>query len=528
MSMQLTAIDGMGKVNTDFSTAGMKANDHMWVAEDFLSGPGVQSTTTDFVVTQNSPTAKNVLISSGVAYIPNSSWAKNNNSNTRYWRVVNDATITSPTFTDNASGNPRIDVVCIEIDTAVAPGDDGELAASIVVVAGTPAASPTAPATPANYYALANVAIANGYTAITNANITSVRTQSTLTSTISTPNQFTNNAILNSNFNIAQRNTTFTNPASASYTLDRWKWSFSLDGGTDPTLIISQQILTAGDIASSYHYARLNASAAGSSYGTNSFHHLIQLIERGTRMLCGLNRKVTVSFYARSSIASKKLGIRLSQNYGTGGSPSSSEVINGTNWTLTSTWTRYSYTFTTNTLVGKTFGTGDDDSLSLAFFSQWGATIATQVGASGAETFLGSGNIDIAQVMLSTGDQTLDYQPRLFSEEFQLCQRYYQKSYDSGFAGSNSANCMPWAPALTTNAISGYRYPVKMRTTPTTLIYTEAGTANKVTNIFGAEVGSSVTVSQTTAIGFRAVLDGATSFSVGSYYTYHFTSDAEM
>ena len=233
-------------------------------------------------------------------------------------------------------------------------------------------------------------------------------------------------AVMNGNFDIWQRGTSF-GGTNGEFTADRWKELFDADGGTLPTDVFSRQTLTSGDIANSYYYMRLNVDGAGSSFGANSYYQLVQRVEHGTRNLCGASKTVTVSFWAKSDITNKKIGISLTQSYGTGGTPSAGETINGANWTLTSTWTKYTHTFTTNTLVGKTFGTGNDDFLQLEFFYQWNTTYDSNVGASTNEDFVGSGNIDIAQVQLCSGSVALPFQPKSYSEELRLCQRYYWK-----------------------------------------------------------------------------------------------------
>lgn len=239
-------------------------------------------------------------------------------------------------------------------------------------------------------------------------------------------NAMSRQAIMNGNFDIWQRGTSVAIPqTTATYQADRWYDYADDDGGTAPTLTRSRQPLTSGDIANSFFYTRLATNGAGTSLGNGSLHFYAQKIENGTRNLCGLNKEVTLSFYARSSIANKKLGAYLYQGYGTGGSPSSGEVINGTSWTLTSTWTKYTHTFTTNTLVGKTFGTGYDDSLWTLFAYAWGSTNASRVGDTVAETYVGSGNIDIAQVQLNAGDEALEFNPKSYEEELRACQRYY-------------------------------------------------------------------------------------------------------
>lgn len=270
-------------------------------------------------------------------------------------------------------------------------------------------------------------------------------------------------AVINGNFDVWQRGTSLTPLADAtSYFLaDRWYQYAADNGGTLPTLTVSRQILTSGDISNAFYYHRLNTNGAGTSLGADSEHQFVQKIEHGTRLLCGLNKEVTVSFWAKSDIANKKLGIQLWQQYGTTGTPSAAEIINGTNWTLTSTWTKYSYTFTTNTLVGKTFGTDNNDSLTVVFYLMWGSNKAVRVGAgTTAETYVGSGNIDIAQVQLCAGDVALPFQPKSYNQELLDCRRYYQRfSADSAYTYFGNGNCKS-----TTNAYVIIHHPVKLRT----------------------------------------------------------------
>jgi len=131
-------------------------------------------------------------------------------------------------------------------------------------------------------------------------------------------NSLARQAIINGNFDVWQRGTSFTNPLSNTYNLDRVSYYGTADGGTDPTIVVSQQPLTSGEITKSFYFLRMNVNGAGSSYGVNSTHHIRTFIENGTRFLAGLGKKVTISFYARSSIANKKIFIHLNQQYGTG------------------------------------------------------------------------------------------------------------------------------------------------------------------------------------------------------------------
>lgn len=238
-------------------------------------------------------------------------------------------------------------------------------------------------------------------------------------------------AIVNSNFNIWGSGTSFVNPANESTTADKWTAGVGYVSGTFPTVTLSRQALTPGDIPGSFYNYRINTTGAGSGFNANEYYAIYQDIINGTRFLAGANKQVTISFYAKSSIASKRLGINVQQWYGTGGSPSATEFITGDNITLTSDWKFYSFTYTLNTLVGKTFGTNNDDFLRVVFWDMWQSASQSQMGASSAESFGGSGNVEIAQVQVCSGDVALEYKAKTSSYE-------YSEMYGTSlFDGSN-------------------------------------------------------------------------------------------
>jgi hypothetical protein len=277
-------------------------------------------------------------------------------------------------------------------------------------------------------------------------------------------NSLNQQAIINGNFDVWQRGTSGATPDFViTFMADRWSDYPFRDGGTLPTLTRSRQLLTSGDIPNAFYYSRLATDGAGTSLGNNSQNRYSQTIEHGTRLLCGNGKKVTLSFWARSSIANKKIQPVIIQNYGSGGSPSSAEFIVSDLTTLTSTWTKYTYTFTTNTLVGKTFGTDNDDLLQVAIYYQWGSTRATSVGLTGTETYVGAGNIDIAQVQLNAGEVALPFQPKSYGEELRACQRYFHRHN----AVSNYGSFTNGFHRSTTESRCVYRYPVEMRANPT-------------------------------------------------------------
>jgi len=125
----------------------------------------------DLAITQNSPTGMSVLAASGWAAIVGTTQA-----NMGTYIAYNDASTVLTVTTANPS-NPRIDIVVITVSDAYYTGSLNTVALN--VIAGTPAASPVAPSTPANSILLATIAVAAATTAITNANITDNRVLAT-------------------------------------------------------------------------------------------------------------------------------------------------------------------------------------------------------------------------------------------------------------------------------------------------------------------------------------------------------------
>jgi hypothetical protein len=118
-------------------------------------------------VTQNSPAGMSVRIASGWAAIVGTT-----TTNMGVYTVFNDAT-TVATITAADLTNPRIDLVCVTVRDAFYSGANNDVIFN--VVAGTPAGSPVAPATPANSIALATVAVAANASTIVTADITDAR-----------------------------------------------------------------------------------------------------------------------------------------------------------------------------------------------------------------------------------------------------------------------------------------------------------------------------------------------------------------
>ncbi|MFD0710647.1 phage tail protein [Paenibacillus sp. GCM10027626] len=344
-------------------------------------------------------------------------------------------------------------------------------------------------------------------------------------------------AIINGNFDIWQRGVRFIlSEAMGAYTADRFYFMAHADGGTLPAITHTRE--ESSPVANSRYFYRLGWDGPGSNLGQNVYHSLNQHIENGIRYLSARdkNTQVTVSFFARTNIPNKRIGVFLQQSYGTGGSPSAPNTIRGQNFTLTSNWVRYSVTFNQGPYDGKIFGSNGDDRLRIALQVAWGTSNAADVGATTQEGFGGPGQVDIIQVQVSAGEAALPFQPRTFAEELAMCQRYYEKSYDvevrpgtstlkgetigTGIADSNGV------------ADFGFQFAVRKRVAPTITYYAEAGTVNTVGSFIDGSTFQLVSVENgnypfQNSRGSGVRRTGLSPGQAASYY-FHWTADAEL
>jgi hypothetical protein len=144
------------------------------------------------------------------------------------------------------------------------------------------------------------------------------------------------NAIINGNFDIWQRGTSFSNPIGGAYLADRWLHGFD---GTGSTRTISRQSFTLGqtDVPNEpTYFLGYNQSVAGTGATVTNIQQRIEDV----RTFAG--QQVTLSFYAKAASAITLPEIVIQQGFGTGGSPSS--IVNTTvasSVAISTSWTKY-------------------------------------------------------------------------------------------------------------------------------------------------------------------------------------------
>jgi hypothetical protein len=295
------------------------------------------------------------------------------------------------------------------------------------------------------------------------------------------------NAVINGAFDIWQRGTSF---SGSGYNADRWLYT-----GTFPTGTISRVTVSGvTGISSITKYAlRYNMTVAGGGYF-------------GTRIEgagWGNGQTVTLSFLARNNGASaKSIGFEMEQYFGTGGSPSSTVVtyFPGVTVATGSTFVRYTTTVALPSTAGKTFGSNNDDFLSLRFYD------------------LGVANIDFTEIQLEVGSvaTTFTRTGGTLQGERAACMRYYQRfNSDTVYA----IYCVG-AARSTTQADFLVPFSVPMRTSPSSTIdYASLGM-----NGYNGDTVRSVTAlvenstNKSPFAGMVTATHAGTNFTTGNYY----------
>jgi hypothetical protein len=256
------------------------------------------------------------------------------------------------------------------------------------------------------------------------------------------------NAIINGNFDIWQRGTSFT---GSEYGADRW-----LSSRSGSTHTVTRQPFTLGqtDVPSepTYYIETIVSSVAGA----NNNSTLNQRIE-DVRTFAG--QQVTLSFWAKAD-ASKNIAVEFVQSFGTGGSPSAGvQGISVTKVALTTSWQKITVTTTIPSISGKTLGTDANSSLRLIIYFDAGSNFNSRTDSLGQQ----SGTFDIAQVQLESGPAATPFERRPQQTELALCQRYFQTMT----AASLTCSTFKYMAGARTGSFGGGgAFNTQMRTTP--------------------------------------------------------------
>lgn len=257
------------------------------------------------------------------------------------------------------------------------------------------------------------------------------------------------NRVVNGNFAVWQRGTgAFT---TAGYTADQWAIRAS-----GSTFSASKSSFALGNAITGYEPDSYYTVAVTSSAGSGNYVQLQQRIEN-VRTFAG--QTATVSFWAKAN-ATKDIAVELMQNFGTGGS--SSVTGTGQKTTISTTWTRYDFTFSVPSISGKTLGVDangyEDHYLALNIWLDAGSNFDTRSGSLGQQ----SGTFDFWGVQFEPGDTATTFDPESMAVNLNRCRRYFVRYTNPDI---KQGIC------YTTTGVTMYAtFPVDLRAKPTSTL----------------------------------------------------------
>jgi len=240
------------------------------------------------------------------------------------------------------------------------------------------------------------------------------------------------NLIINGAMQVFQRGTSFS--GNSAYNADRWKVDNNSGGGGQST-----------DAPDGFTYSLKIDTSSGNA----ALRQAIELPSAGEGGVFRSGQKFTLSFYVKSDNAGEAINIFAASSTTVDGTTTSQVNDTSTGLTTATSWTRYTYTFTSNN-VG-----GSDTCYNIVPY------VTTP---SGAVYWTG--------FQLELGDSATPFEHRSYGQELALCQRYYSV-LDSSFSnGAYYRYCNAFMGAASA-AQGTYHFPVEMRATPT---LTDSGT----------------------------------------------------
>jgi hypothetical protein len=259
------------------------------------------------------------------------------------------------------------------------------------------------------------------------------------------------NKIINGDFNTWQRGASFSAISSGQYTSDRWLFQ----NGGNGTATISREAFTPGAAPiAGYEYPYF-LQIATNTVGTSTNFDIAQRIEDVTTFA---GQTVTLSFFAKAD-STRTIDPFFGQNFGSGGS--SSVFTFGTSITLTTSWARYTQTFTIPSISGKTIGTSSFLTMALR----------TTPAASAVISIFG---VQVEAGLVATAFQTASGS---IAGELALAQRYYYR-LNAGASFSRFGAGMAFTSTASQIIVP---FPVSMRTRPTAL--EQSGTAGNYATV---------------------------------------------
>ena len=315
------------------------------------------------------------------------------------------------------------------------------------------------------------------------------------------------NAIINGDFNIWQRGTSFTSVFNTAHTADRLK--YLKNGSMVHDISRSTDVPNFAQSNRLFNYSALiDCQTADASIGAAELCHLSHDVE-GFNFLPLAQKSMTLSFFVKAT----KTGIYCVsfRNAGLDRSFVAEYTINASD-----TWEFKTITIAASPSAGTwnyLNGVGININFTLAAGSnfqttanswQTGSYLATSNQVNACDST--SNNFIICGVQLEAGSVATPFENRTIQEELALCQRYFEKSYDLdvtvGTLTTNNTSIHTIARAGATGLSCSVSFKTFKRAIPSVVLYNPSVANNQARNTDLATDGSSTLTGNVGMSGF--------------------------
>lgn len=300
------------------------------------------------------------------------------------------------------------------------------------------------------------------------------------------PSGFYANILINGDFNVAQRGRSFSQIDNNSYPLDCWYYHKSGDMECS-----SSQHEDAPTVQESGHHSKysleLTSTQSHTTTSTDDICYIAQGIE-GSKFNEYVGLEMILTFWVNSSRTGTYC-ISFTNNIDES-CVVEYQIIQANTWELKAITIPIS-------VVGSNWNTTNGLGLMIAFVLQCGSDYHTSTpGSWNQQLAYGTSNqvdftqnvgeaFHLSQVQLKRGDGITIFQGLHFPVEYQLCQRYYEKTYShiNAPGTATTEGVLPF-PYLTPNISSwAFPYKVEKRVNPTIIFYDMNGNVNCLSGI---------------------------------------------
>jgi len=320
---------------------------------------------------------------------------------------------------------------------------------------------------------------------------------------------FLRNRIINGGMQLWQRGTTYSAPVNANNTFIADRWAFV----TVNPMAAAQSASVPTTAGSLFPYSlQVQRPFAGTS---TSPIYVYQTVE-SANMYDLAGQTVTLSFWAKAGANFSAAGSLLSVGINTGtvadqggsgaalGSWLGAASPLATTQAITTTWTRYTFTATLASNVLE---------LATVFYF-------TPSGTAGADD-----SFYITGVQLEAGSARTTFERRLYGQELALCQRYYEKSYDTTVNPGSVTSTNAFSLIVSSSLV---RYPAFFKVTKrivngTITFYSTTGASGNIRNN-----SASSDLAVTTVTGSNNGYASSNGGTTNNEYIGQWTVDAEL